>query len=477
MPIAFGTSGLRGPATDFDAQTVGAYVTAFLHHIGAKPGESLFLGCDLRASSPAISELCGRTAAAMGLNVVWEGVTPTPAVALAALARSAPAMIVTGSHIPETYNGIKFYRRDGELLKDDEGPIRQRAEELLAAGQGVAYAGSYAPAAGNAAKAYTARYRDAFGPAALKGLRLGLFEHSAAGRDLLADIFVGLGAHLVRFGRSDTFVAVDTEALDPNSVTAAAREIEIYNLDAVVSTDGDGDRPLLIAASGRQINGDVLCALAARALGIVSVVTPLTSTSAIEQSGWFTDVVRTRIGSPYVVDAMQKISAPSLAGFEANGGFMLASPLALASGTLAPLPTRDAVLPLVALLAMAEATGRSVDQLAGELPSRMMKADRLKDIPRTLSDAFLNRVSESAAFRARLESSLAHPAGIDMTDGCRFVLADDRVVHFRASGNAPELRCYVETGSVEETNRLLDLLISNLSQTLQSLDAEIGAEA
>ena len=121
---------------------------------------------------------------------------PTPALAAAALGARVPALMVTGSHIPEDQNGIKFYRPDGELLKDDEAPIRTGRHCRLASRR-------RAPVETNAADPPTwsrrpmpALRRQAFGTHALSGLRLGVYEHSAAGRDLVAAILCGLGAEL-----------------------------------------------------------------------------------------------------------------------------------------------------------------------------------------------------------------------------------------------------------------------------------------
>jgi phosphomannomutase len=77
-----------------------------------------------------------------------------------------------------------------------------------------------------------------------------------------------------------------------------------HGLDAILSTDGDSDRPLLADETGTWLRGDVLGVLCARALGLAAVATPVSSNSALELSGWFADVRRTRIGSPFVIEAM-----------------------------------------------------------------------------------------------------------------------------------------------------------------------------
>lgn len=467
MAAAFGTSGLRGPAVDFTQSLCTAYIIAFLERTAAQTTErTAYLAADLRDSSPRIAGQCLAAVKAAGWTPVWAGTVPTPAVAAYAMARRAPAIMITGSHIPESYNGIKFYRPDGEFLKDDEAPVRARAEAIMAEGRLAAAADPGAPLAG-VAEDYVARYVDAFGRSSLSGLKIGIDLHSAVGRDLLVRIFAGLGADVHPFRRVERFVAVDTEALDQEDVARARALIAEEGLDAVVSTDGDGDRPLVIDESGKQINGDVLGALTAKALGARTVVTPLSSTSAVEESGWFGTVERTRIGSPYVVAAMAAAREHPVVGFEANGGFLLQDDIPLASSRLGRLPTRDAVLPAVACLVLAKDKGLSLSKLAATLPPRFMKADRVKDVPGDKARIFLGEMETSRAFRAAFDPRVADPVAVSTLDGVRMAFANGDTVHFRQSGNAPEMRIYVETGAAGATDKLLGELIGKLSKAFE----------
>jgi phosphomannomutase len=469
MTVSFGTSGLRGPAIDFAPEISAAYVTAFLEVIcDGLADRRVFVGTDLRASSPAIARACVAAAKSAGWQPVYAGNVPTPAVAAYALERGLPAIMVTGSHIPEQYNGIKFYRPDGEFLKEDEAPVRDRALAMLAAGLAVVPA-ELPPVDASVADAYVRRYTAAFPGAPLKGLKVGVDLHSAVGRDITVAILAALGAEVHAFRRSDVFIAVDTEALDPADIEHDRAEIVAHKLSAVVSTDGDGDRPLVIDETGRQINGDILGALTARHLGVSTVVTPLSSTSAIELGGWFDNVVRTRIGSPYVVAAMAAADPAegAIAGFEANGGFMTETDLKLDGAVLKRLPTRDAMLPIIAVLKQSAEEKRPLSTLAGELPSRVMKADRLKEIPPATGNAFLKAVATSPDARSAIDPRLASPAEISCIDGVRLTLKSGSVVHFRQSGNAPELRCYVETDEAARTDKLLGELMARLEATLR----------
>lgn len=467
MAVTFGTSGLRGPASNFTGQTCVAYVVAFLQHmVRGFEFRDVYVGADLRDSSPRIAAACLAAIELDGKNPIWAGNVPTPALAAYAMARNAPAIMITGSHIPEAYNGIKFYRPDGEFLKDDEAPVRDLAEDLLRKHiDGQRSVNLPVPLA-DVAEDYTSRSLISFGRDALIGMKIGIDLHSAVGRDLLVRIFEALGAEVFPFRRMEKFVAVDTEALDPSDLSRASAFIAEHDLDAVVSTDGDGDRPLVIDDQGKQVNGDILGILTARFLGAKTVVTPLSTTSALEETGWFENIHRTRIGSPYVVAEMARAMAHPVVGFEANGGFLLGDDVALKSGLLRRLPTRDSVLPAVAVLVQAKDQDMRLSQMVATLPSRFMKADRVKEVPADRAAPFLHAIETSQSFRSSFSPLIAEPESISTVDGVRMAFANGDTVHFRQSGNAPEMRIYVETDSAEKTDRMLSEFIAKLCETI-----------
>ncbi len=467
MAVTFGTSGLRGPAIDFTNNACAAYVVAFLRHI-ARDFEfrDVYVAADLRESSPRIAASCVAAIELSGKNAIWAGNVPTPALAAYAMARNAPALMITGSHIPEAYNGIKFYRPDGEFLKDDEAPVRCLAEELLSGATEDQRSVNLSVPLADVAEEYVNRSVNSFGSDALSGLKIGIDLHSAVGRDLLVRIFEELGAEVLPFRRMEEFVAVDTEALDSADLSRACAFIAEHGLNAVVSTDGDGDRPLVIDDQGRQVNGDILGILTARYLGAKTVVTPLSTTSALEESGWFENIHRTRIGSPYVVAEMARAAAHPVVGFEANGGFLLGDDVTLKSGSLLRLPTRDSVLPAVAVLVRAKELGMRLSEIIATLPSRFMKADRVKEVPANRATPFLRAIETSQSFRSSFSNLIAEPESISTVDGVRMAFANGDTVHFRQSGNAPEMRIYVETDSAEKTDQMLNEFIAKLSDTI-----------
>ena len=467
MTPSFGTSGLRGLVVDLTPDLVTDYTRAFL--ATCVHGGAVMVGWDLRPSSPAIADTVMAAIAAAGITAVRAGAVPTPALALAAQARGCGAIMVTGSHIPADRNGLKFYTVTGEITKADEAVL------LAARGENWPVADAPPPnaQASDVAAAYVARYLTAYGARALAGLRVGIYQHSSVARDLLVEVFAGLGAKPIALARANNFVPVDTEAVAAETRAQLAAWCAEHRLDALVSTDGDADRPLVCDAQGTVIAGDVLGVLTARALGSTVVCTPVSSNSMVGMVPAFTAVHRTRIGSPFVVAAMEAVLAANpqarVTGYEANGGFLIGFVAQAPAGPLPALMTRDCMLPIVAPLADAQAKGVSIADLVRDLPPRFTAADRLQDVPTSASAALIARLRDDKAARAAFFAAEGAEQLVDTTDGLRISFAAGRTVHLRPSGNAPECRCYVEAPTAAEATVVL-------ARNLDTLRAHLIAE-
>ncbi|GAB6967540.1 phosphomannomutase [Komagataeibacter kakiaceti JCM 25156] len=466
--VAFGTSGARGLVSAMKDSVCFAYTVGYLEHLARlgefAPGTQVAIAGDLRPSTPRIIRACVAAIRYMKGKPVFCGFVPTPALCLHAFARGIPSLMVTGSHIPADRNGIKFNRAHGEFLKADEAAMRE-CDVTLPDGYFDATGALMAPVAlpdvTDVGPAFVARYRDFFGPDALSGLTLGVYQHSAVGRDMLVDIIEALGGRAVPLGRTDSFTPVDTEAVRPEDTALAREWAADGTLDAILTTDGDSDRPLLADRAGNWLRGDVLGILAARALGAAAVTTPVSSNTALEQAGFAKTVHRTRIGSPFVVSAMTEAAragdVPSV-GFEANGGFLLASDVEHDGRTLAALPTRDSVLPMICALVAAHAREGGLDALVNTLPRRFTLSDRLVDMPTAQSQAQIARLAENPADGAAtlgFTQSCGALSHVDETDGLRMTFDTGEIIHLRPSGNAPELRVYVEADSPRRAAELL----------------------
>jgi phosphomannomutase len=457
--VQFGTSGARGEVVAMTDYVCHAYTTGFLQHLADlgefAPGTRVALAGDLRPSTPRIMAACAQAIRDMGGEPVNCGFVPTPSLALYAFGQQIPSLMVTGSHIPDDRNGIKFYRPRGEVLKDDEAGMRgqvivPRAGQFDAAGMLAAPVAL--PEGIDVAAPYVQRYVDFFGAQALSGLHIGVYQHSAVGREILVRVVEALGGKGTPIGRATKFVPVDTEAIRPEDVILAKEWARDYGFDAIISTDGDSDRPLLADHTGEWLRGDVLGVLCARALKAQGVVTPVSSNTVLELTGAFAQTTRTKIGSPYVIAAMNALLAQGEApvvGYEANGGFLLGSAL----GTLVPLPTRDAVLPIITVITAARPG--TIRDLLDALPPRVTYSDRIQNFATEKSEAIFARLLEGDkdAQIGRLDDIFGKIAGaitgIDLTDGIRMTTQSGAILHLRRSGNAPELRCYSESDTAE----------------------------
>jgi phosphomannomutase len=199
-------------------------------------------------------------------------------------------------------------------------------------------------------------------------------------------------------------------------------------------------------ATGAIVPGDILGPLTARALGADTIVTPVSSNTLVDLMDGFT-VTRTRIGSPFVIEGMEAWAGSRVVGYEANGGFLLGFNAVRGAATLTALPTRDSILPIVAPLALAVTKGKPLADLVSALPARRTAADRLTEVPTEKSAALVTALQSDAGLRDTLCAGLGPLSDTDLTDGCRMRFETDVTVHLRPSGNAPELRVYVEADS------------------------------
>ncbi|MFM4774580.1 phosphomannomutase [Aeromonas veronii] len=459
--IAFGTSGARGLVVDFTPEVCAAFTHAFVAVLRQEfASKKLALAIDNRPSSYAMAQACAAALLQAGVEPIYYGVIPTPALAYQSMQDNMPCIMVTGSHIPFDRNGLKFYRPDGEITKADELAILAAEvefdtlpvlPELIASPR--------------ASKSYCARYASLFAADMLAGKRIGIYEHSSAGREIYAPLFKSLGAEVVRIERSDQFVPIDTEAVGEEDKAKARLWSAQYRLDAIFSTDGDGDRPLVADEHGEWLRGDILGLLCAISLNIEALAIPVSSNTVIARCGRFDCVRLTKIGSPHVIAEFAQLAKQyqRVAGFEANGGFLLGSDIDVNGQLLAALPTRDAVLPFLMLLVT---VGKgSISPLVAAWSTRYTHSDRIQNFATAHSQVILAEgIADPQALLNKLGLIDCTVNLVDTTDGLRLTLNNSVIIHLRPSGNAPELRCYVETDNMEFAQKLVLKILYEISK-------------
>jgi phosphoglucosamine mutase len=291
----FGTDGVRGVVgEDLTETLVEQLGRAFA---GWSRGSTVLVGRDTRASGPALERALAEGLAGGGSSVVLGGVLPTPAVAL--LAEDAGA-VVSASHNPAEYNGIKFFR-GGWKLEDDE---EEEIEALLGPGDGEAAGGV------RAASGLIGRYVDLvcerFG-APLQGLRVVLDCANGAMVEAAPVAFRRLGAEIVAvLGAAPDGVNINA-GCGATDLALLSRTVPDEGADLGMAFDGDGDRMLAVDAEGNEVDGDQILAVLALHLGVdlvaVTQMTNLGFHRLMAEQG--IRVLTTDVGDRYVLEALR----------------------------------------------------------------------------------------------------------------------------------------------------------------------------
>jgi phosphomannomutase len=467
--MKFGSSGVRGLASELVGKPSGLYTEAFAWRLvssGFQSNGPVFVGRDLRDSSLAIAGNCMAALAANGFQPIDCGTIPTPALALYAQSQSAAALMVTGSHIPADRNGIKFYRPNGEIDKADEAAITQYVAERSNVYRSPTLPGTAWPTRHDDAIAgYRGRADGILRPGSLSGLRLGVYQHSSVAAEFLEQVLRSFGAEVVPVGKSETFVPVDTEAVDAATLAKLKGWANELKLDAIVSTDADADRPLIADDNGDLFRGDLIGLATALFVAAHTVVTPVTSNSGISNALGF-EVVRTKVGSPFVIEGMEASyrDGKIVIGFEANGGVLLGSDCQLNGKTLTALPTRDALLPTLAVLGTVASAKRPLSRLREMWKLPFCASARLENFPLESSRKLMRQLANLDSLQQFLApfGTVAH---VDETDGIRARMQSGEIIHLRPSGNAPELRCYSEAADFDRATALVALTLEKVLAT------------
>lgn len=500
IELAFGTSGLRGLARDMTdlecyINTLG-FIEFLLKAQDIRPGAAIALAGDFRESTPRILSAVARAILDAGCELSYLGKIPTPAAAYFGLQNKIPVAMVTGSHIPADRNGIKFYKCDGEVLKEDEDAIkavvsqvRKRIYEHSSKDADFQSSGSLkqAPALPEAvpdvADIFLKRYSTLFEDNLFEDKTIVVYQHSSLAADMLVKLFKSLGAKVIPVGRSSKFIPIDTENVTPANQQYFKSLAKKYQQNfAIVSADGDADRPFVIDETGTFHRGDVVGAITARFLGAKAGAVPISASDAIDtylgKQG--IKVVHTKIGSPYVITAMEKLKNDGLSpavGWEVNGGFLAVTSLQINGVKLAALPTRDAFLPIVCTLAEAVTKKCKLSELFGALPQRFTQAGLLDNFPAETSKKILVRyANDTEDNRRKLESFFKPEDGfgkitnINNLDGIRISFNSGDIAHIRPSGNAPQLRIYSVADSQKRADKIVALAVANPNGILRSLE-------
>jgi phosphoglucosamine mutase len=402
----FGTDGVRG--------VVGKTLTLDLVERLGKAATlwsgrgRVLMGRDTRSSGPELEASLARGIVSAGGVAVLAGILPTPAVALMAQDLGA---VVTASHNPPEYNGVKFFDREGQKLTDAQELELEALLDAPAPG-----GGSLEEAAG-AARGYVDHLLEQFG-SDLHGLRIAVDCANGAFSGIAPDVFERLGASVTPIATAPdgTNINVGCGATD---LSLLSQVVRAGDYDLGVAFDGDGDRLLAVDETGAAVDGDQIVAVIALARGVDTVAVTQMSNLGFHRlmAERGVRVVTTEVGDRYVLEALRREGA--VLGGEQSGHVIYLDGHVSGDGLAG------------ALLLCACLGGRRLSEAAAVMPIYPQVKENVpvlgKEIPQSILD-------EAAALTERL-------------DGRGRVLV-------RPSGTEPVVRVLAEAESEEEAREL-----------------------
>jgi phosphoglucosamine mutase len=399
----FGTDGVRGVVgEDLTAELVerlGRAVTLW------SQGGRVFVGRDTRASGEELEEAFARGVVSAGGNAVLAGVLPTPAVALLALDLGA---VISASHNPPEYNGVKLFDREGQKLTD-------AAEEEIEALFDVPFEGApgVVDHVGVATDSYLDHIVERFG-SDLSGLRIVVDCANGAYSGIAPTAFERLGAEVTTIGSEPDGRNINVRC-GATDLTTLQQTVTRSGADLGVAFDGDGDRMLAVDARGEVVDGDQILAILMLHLEVelvaVTVMANLGLHRLAEERG--VRVVTTDVGDRYVLEALRREGA--LLGGEQSGHIIYLRDHVTGDGLAA------------ALLLCGALEGRTLEERAAVMPRFPQVKENIRVACKELPEALLEEVH-------RLNTGL---------DGHGRVLV-------RPSGTEPVIRVLAEAENGEE---------------------------
>lgn len=451
----FGTNGIREVV---GARLTAPFVTRVAGAIGSSvpPGAPILVGRDGRTSSVAFSEIVRSTLALAGHHVLDVGLLPTPAIQYLVPRFSAQlGVIVTASHNPPEFNGVKLIASDGlEVTREFEEGIEQGVERDVSSSVPFSGVGEVVVDS-SGARRYVDGVLSQVDVARIAARKFTVVLDCGNGASVPTSpsLLRRLGCRVISLNAQvdGTFPGHLSEPT-PANLSDIARVVPAVGADLGLAHDGDADRAVFIDAKGRYVPGEETLTLLARhaveqAHGGI-VVTPVSASQAVEDAvrprGG--SVIYTRIGSPAVTHEMQERHA--VFGGEENGGLIFPRHQLARDGAM----TAAAVLDLLAL------RGVGLAEVLAEIPRYSLVKEKVP-CPVELRGAVVDRVV--AALTSDSEKVVT-------LDGVKAYRSGGWVL-LRPSGTEPIFRIFAESKDPARARELAAQGVQLVRQALGEL--------
>lgn len=444
-PRIFGAYDVRGVyPTELDEGAAYQIGWAFAQHLGASP---IAVGRDMRISSPALAQAFIRGITDQGADAVDLGLTTTDELYFAVGKYSYPAgAMITASHNPKQYNGIKMCRANAVAISSETGGFAIR--DLAVSGQFTETSRKGAVIQRDVSEAYVEHCLSFIDVANIKPFKVAVDAGNGMAGMMVPRVFERLPCELIPlfFELDGTFPNHPASPIEPENTEELRRIVPERGCDMGVAFDGDADRMFLIDERGRLLGGDMVTALVARSLlrthsGATILYNLICSRSVpelIERDGG--RAVRTRVGHSFIKAQMREENA--IFGGEHSGHFYFRDNWYADSGLIA----------FLIVLEMVSLSGKKVSELLAEVDTRFRSGE-------------VN--SETHDQKGRLEAIertyAAQGATVDHLDGVT-ISFPTWWANVRPSNTEPLLRLNVEADTQDEMERRRDELLAVIRQ-------------
>ncbi len=442
MTRLFGTDGVRGVAnTDLTPELAFRLGEAAGHFLGEKGRGRIVVGRDTRRSGEMLEAALVAGITSGGADALVCGIVPTPAVAL--LTREFEAdggVVISASHNPPEYNGIKFFSRDGFKLPDDlEDEIEEFTHHKREWERPVgAEVGCVVPVT-DAIERYLARAMEGVGD--LSGLRVAVDCGHGAAAVVAQEAFRACGAEV-------SVINADWDGMDINvgcgsTNLAPLRELVVSgSFDLGIAHDGDADRVLAVDELGEEVDGDQIMAILAVDMAergelvndtvVGTVMSNMGLEVALREHG--ITLIKTKVGDRYVLEQMQ--SSGAVLGGEQSGHIIL----------MQRNTTGDGLATALQIAAVMKRTGAKLS----ELRSVMTRYPQVM-------------VNVRVADKALLTTSVALSSAIKSAEAR---LGDSGRILVRASGTEPLVRVMAEAAEEAVAAQVVDDIVKIVESEL-----------
>jgi len=406
-------------------------------------GGRIILARDSRPSGAGFATVVGAALREAGCHVLDVGLCSTPGAKLMVLELEAQgAVILTASHNPQPWNGLKLIRGDGIFLNEEQAG---RVEAAYRAGAALSTDGGTVSSVdrGEVNGRHLERVLGAVDVEGIRraGLSAALDPCNGTGGLLIPELLDRLGVETtVINGDPDGDFAHEPEPL-PENLRQLGEAVRRSSSAVGFAIDPDADRAALVAETGDPVGEDFTLALAVRAVTgrrPGPVVTTLSSSQVVSDAAAVNQcpVTLTPVGEVHVVEAM--LAEGAVVGGEGNGGVVLTE----------VDPGRDAAVAVAVIMETLAEAGRPLSELVADFPAYAIEKRKVTCDPQALASAV-------EALRQHHAEAFRHP----VADGVKLYVngkLECPWIHLRASNTEPVVRIIAESVDADEARRLCD---------------------